>query len=107
MRPSARFSAEIRFISSSLSVKSNTLKLSAIRSGLDERGIAPTPCCSSQRRHGFGERNLRIGPMHQQQIDIVGAERLETRVDRLGEIRRMQILVRRLGGEENVFPGHA
>ena len=42
MRPFKRLSADMRLISSSESVKSNTLKLSAMRSGLDERGIGMT-----------------------------------------------------------------
>ena len=49
MRPFGRFNAEMRCISTSLRVKSNTLKLSAMRAGFDERGMAATFCCISQR----------------------------------------------------------
>jgi hypothetical protein len=39
----------MRFISSSVSVKSNTFKLSVMRWGFEENGMAATFCCTSQR----------------------------------------------------------
>src|SRR5262249_40020201 len=48
--PSGRLSAAIRFISSSVSAKSKTLRFSAMRLGFDERGIGTMlPCWISQR----------------------------------------------------------
>ena len=40
MRPLGRLNMDIRFISSSASVNSTTLKLSAMRCGFEERGMA-------------------------------------------------------------------
>src|SRR6266702_3775047 len=49
--PSWRLSAAIRFISSSVSRKSNTSRFSAMRALFEERGIATMlPCWRSQRR---------------------------------------------------------
>ena len=45
--------------------------------------------------------------MHQQQIDIVDAERSKAFVDGTREIRGMQIFVRHLGAQENIRPRHA
>ena len=54
----------------------------------------PLPLGLGQRRHGFGERNLRVRPVHQQEIDIVDLERGEALVDRLREGVGAQIFVR-------------
>ena len=48
--PSGRLRAAIRFISSSVKVKPNTSRFSAIRLAFDDRGIGMTlPCWISQR----------------------------------------------------------
>ena len=53
----------------------------------------PLPLGLGQRRHGLGERDLRIGPVHQQQIDVVDLKRGEALVDRFGEGVGAQIFV--------------
>ena len=48
-----------------------------------------------------------VRPMHQQQIDVVDAERRQAFVDRAGEIGGVQIFVRDLGAQEDVAARHA
>jgi hypothetical protein len=59
-----------------------------------------------QRRHGLGERDLRVRPMHHEQIDLVDAEILQALVDRARKVIGAQIFVRHLGGEENLVARH-
>ena len=60
-----------------------------------------------QRAHGLGKRRVLLRPMHQEQIDIVDAERGQAGIDRTGKIAGVQIFVRYLGAQENVRPRHA
>ena len=59
------------------------------------------PLCLGQRGDRLVERNLRVRPMHKQEIDVIDAEILEAFVDRAREIVGAQIFVRHLGGQEN------
>src|SRR5262245_58280140 len=68
-----------------------------------------SPCRLALASAGMGlaERNLRVRPMHEQEIDEVDAESLQALVDRAREIVGAQVFVRYLGGEENLVTAHA
>jgi hypothetical protein len=67
----------------------------------------PLPFGLGERGNWLAERNLRVRPMHEQEIDEVDAERRQALVDRAREIVRAQVFVRYLGGEENLVTAHA
>ena len=62
----------------------------------------PLPLGLGERRHVLAHGNLRIGPVHQQEVDIVDLERAQAVVDRAGKIVGLKVLVADFGGEENV-----
>ena len=60
-----------------------------------------------ERLHGLAQRDLRVRPVHQQKVDVVEAELGEARLDRAGEIVGLEVLVRDLGGDEELRPWQA
>ena len=68
-------------------VRNSDMARQALPLGLGERG------------HRLLERNIRVRPMHQQEIDEVDAEILQALVDRAGEVVGAQIFMRHLGGQ--------
>ena len=46
----------------------------------------PGPLGLGQRRHVFAHRDFRIGPVHQQQVDVIDLERGEAFIDRAGKV---------------------
>src|SRR5262245_1869402 len=67
----------------------------------------PLPFRLGERGNGLAEWNLRIRPMHEQEIDEVDAQVRQALVDRAREIVGAQVFVRYLGGEENLVTPHA
>ncbi len=63
--------------------------------------------CRGERRHAFGDRNLPVRPVDQQQVDVVDLQFAEARLDRAREVGRPQVLMRDLRGEENLLARHA
>ena len=53
-----------------------------------------------QRRHGLAQRNVRVGPMNEQQVDATDVKRGEARIDRTGKVGAAQIFVADFGGDE-------
>ena len=67
----------------------------------------PLPLCLGQRADRLVECNLRVGPVHEQEIDEIDAQVLKALVDRTREVIGAQIFVRHLGGQENLVAPHA
>ena len=63
----------------------------------------PLPLGLGQRRHGLAQRNVRIGPMDQQEIDVIDLERGEAFIHRFRKVAGAQVFVADLGGEEDVL----
>ena len=63
--------------------------------------------CLGERGDRLVERNLRVGPVHEQKIDEIYAEILEAFVHRTREVVGAQIFVRHLGGQEKLVAPHA
>src|SRR5262249_34969169 len=60
-----------------------------------------------QRGNGLAQRNVRVGPMHEQKVDEIDVEIFQALLDRAREIVRAQVFVRDFGGQKNVAAWHA
>jgi hypothetical protein len=58
-----------------------------------------------ERRQPTNTLTDRDGPVHQDQVDVVGSETLERLVDNFGNILVLHVVD--LGGEENLLSGNA
>src|SRR5262249_38026178 len=60
------------------------------------------PLGFGQRGNGLAQRNVRVGPMHEQKVDEIDVEIFQALLDRAREIVRAQVFVRDFGGQKNV-----
>src|SRR5215831_3394122 len=60
-----------------------------------------------ERGNGFAEWNLRVRPMHEQEIDEVDAESVQALLDRARKVVGAQVFVRYLGSQKNLIARHA
>ena len=60
-----------------------------------------------KRGNGLAEWNLRVRPMHEQEIDEVDAESLQALLDRARKVVGAQVFVRYLGRQKNLIARHA
>ena len=67
----------------------------------------PLPLGLGQRADRLVECNLRVRPVHEQEVDEIDAQILEALIDRTREVIGAQIFVRHLGGQENLVAPQA